>query len=231
MSECIVKIPVFEGPLDLLLHLVRKNKLDIFDLPISLITRQYLAYLEMMKALDLDIAAEYLAVAATLLYIKSKLLLPTEEEVPSEEEVEDPRQELVTSLVELAKFQRAAEELSARPLLERDVFVPPGEEPPPHEGLSVSLFELLSVLREVLSRRPLTPLEVKKARELVGEKIPAILALLKEKKRLYFRELLMRSSSRKEAIAYFLALLELAFRGKLYLIQPGPGADIEILAR
>ena len=231
MSECIVKIPVFEGPLDLLLHLVRKNKLDIFDLPISLITRQYLAYLEMMKALDLDIAAEYLAVAATLLYIKSKLLLPAEEETASQEEVEDPREELVSSLVELAKFQKAAEELAARPLLERDVFVPPGEEPSPHEGLSVSLFELLSVLREVLSRRPLTPLEVKKARELVGEKIPAILSLLREKKKLYFSELLMRSSSREEAIAYFLALLELAFRGRLYLIQPGPEAEIEILAR
>ncbi len=229
MSECIVKIPVFEGPLDLLLHLVRKNKLNIFDLPISLITEQYLSYLEMMQALDLDVAAEYLFMAATLLYIKSQMLLPKEEE-PLSEEKTDPREEIVSSLLELAKFQKAAELLENRPLLGRDVFVPPGEAPPPYAEVSVSLFELIASLKEVISRKP-TPLEVSRAKNLVQEKFAEILALLDKKKRLIFRELLAKSSSREEAIAYFLALLELAFREKVRLIQPNPWAEVEIILR
>ncbi|HHI98162.1 MAG TPA: segregation/condensation protein A [Thermodesulfatator atlanticus] len=229
MSECIVKIPVFEGPLDLLLHLVRKNKLNIFDLPISLITEQYLAYLEMMKALDLEVAAEYLLMAATLLYLKSQLLLPKEE--PPAQEEEDPRQEIVTSLLELAKFQQAAALLDARPVLDREVFVPPGEEPTPHEGLAVSLFDLLSALKEVLARRTITSLEVARARNLLAEKIPFILDQLKRKKYLYFRELLAQAQSREEVIALFLALLELAFRQKIRLIQPDPTSDIQVVRR
>ncbi len=230
MSECIVKIPVFEGPLDLLLHLVRKNKLNIFDLPISLITEQYLAYLKMMQALDLEIAAEYLLMAATLLHIKSQMLLPREEKKAPEEKADDPRQEIVAPLLELAKFQKAAEFLGNRPLLDRDVFVPPGEDHPPSEEISASLFELLSALRDVLSRRPLKPLEVSRARILVTEMMSFLLERLNQEKVLYFRKLLTQLS-REEAIACFLALLELAFREKIRLLQPFPEADIKIISR
>ncbi len=229
MSECIVKIPVFEGPLDLLLHLVRKNKLDIFDLPISLITEQYLAYLEMMQALDLDIAGEYLLMASTLLYIKSQMLLPAEEvEAPAERP--DPRQEIVAPLLELAKFQRAAEFLSAKPILGRDIFVPPGEDPTPHEGFSVSLFELLSALRDVLSRKPPSPLEVSRSKILVTEMMDFILKRLAREKVLRFRSFL-EDFSREEVIACFLALLELALRGQIRLIQHHPFEEIEIITR
>lgn len=229
MSECIVKIPVFEGPLDLLLHLVRKNKLDIFNLPISLITEQYLAYLEMMQALDLNVAGEYLLMAATLLYIKSQMLLPREE-VEDPEERPDPREEIVAPLLELAKFQKAAEVLSTRPILGQDVFVPPGEEPSAHEELSVSIFELLSVLKDVLTKKPPTPLEVSRARVLVSEMMDLILTRLAREKSLSFRQFL-QTLSREEAIACFLALLELALREKVRLIQPHPFEDIQIIPR
>ncbi len=232
MAECIVKLPVFEGPLDLLLHLVRKNKLDIFDLPMALITEQYLAYLEMMKALDLDIAGEYLLMAATLIYIKSRLLLPREEpEANGWQEPEDPRREIVEPLLELAKFQEAAKTLAARPLLGADVFSPPGEELEGEEEISVSLFELLAALKEVLGRKPPTPLEVKRARVMVAEKMKEILFFLGQKAKLWLSELFSRARGREEAVAYFLALLELAFRGEVRLLQNAPWEEIEILKR
>ncbi|OAG28330.1 hypothetical protein TH606_02395 [Thermodesulfatator autotrophicus] len=231
-EEYIVKTPAFEGPLDLLLHLVRKNKLNIFDLPISLITEQYLAYLEMMKALDLDIAGEYLVMAATLLYIKSQMLLPRpEEDSPQEENIDDPRQEIVEPLLALAKYQKAAEILWKRPILGRDVFVAPAREVAPHDEISVSLFELLSALKEVLGRKPPAPLEVKRARYLIQEKIAEIEALLKDSPRMYLKEFFKKAKSREEAITVFLALLELAQRGAIILVQAEPLAEVEVLKR
>jgi len=212
---------------------VRKNKLDIFDLPMSLITEQYLAYLEMMKALDLDIAAEYLWMAATLIYIKSQMLLPRPEPEPEEGRLmeDDPRREIVEPLLELARFQEAARALAERPLLEEDVFSPPGEEVSPEEELAVSLFDLLAALREVLGRKPPTPLEVERARVLVTEKMEEIRALLRREPRLTFSALLERTGSREEAIACFLALLELALRGEVRLLQNEPWAEVEIIRR
>ena len=231
MSECIVKLPAFEGPLDLLLHLVRKNKLDIFDLPMALITEQYLAYLEMMQALDLDVAGEYLLMAATLIYIKSQMLLPRPEPEEVATEEDDPRREIVEPLLELAKFQEAARQLWERPLLGQDIFVPPGEEPPQGEEIAVSLFELLAALREALQRKPPSPLEVSRARVLVTEKIKEISQLLAQRGRLRLSQLLAQSQSREEAIAYFLALLELAFREELRLLQNHPWEEVEIIKR
>src|SRR5512136_2670112 len=123
----------FEGPLDLLLHLIQKNELDIFNIPISLITEQYLEYLQLMKALNLDVAGEYLLMASTLLHIKSKMLLPKSSEEEAEEEG-DPRAELVRRLLEYQKYKQAALDLERRPLLDRDVFIrlvtaEPEEEP------------------------------------------------------------------------------------------------------
>src|SRR4030042_830004 len=120
-----VKLQVFEGPLDLLLFLIKKNEIDIYDIPIAVITQQYLEYLEMMKNLDLDVAGEFLLMAATLLLIKSKMLLPTPEEQPAEgeQEEEDPRAELVRRLLEYQRFKEAAQQLVKGPLLDREVFV------------------------------------------------------------------------------------------------------------
>ncbi len=222
---------MFEGPLDLLLHLVRKNKLDIFDLPMSLITEQYLAYLEMMQRLDFDIAGEYLLMAATLIYIKSQMLLPQSKEEETALEEQDPRQEIVEPLLELAKFQRAARELWERPLLGQDVFVPSEEVPSAPEEISVSLFELLAALREVLKRKPPTPLEMSRARVLITEKIQELSRLLAQKGHLLLSQILSQARGREEAIAYFLALLELAFREEIRLLQRAPWEEVEIIKR
>ena len=145
----------FEGPLDLLLHLIQKNELDIFNIPIALITEQYLEYLQLMKVLNLDIAGEYLLMASTLLHIKSKMLLPKSSEGEEERE-EDPRAELVRRLLEYQKYKQAALELEKRPLLDRDVFIrltpAEAEEAPEEERIEVNLFELLEAFRKVLER-------------------------------------------------------------------------------
>ncbi len=229
-EQYIVKIPTFEGPLDLLLHLVRKNKLDIFDLPISIITEQYLQFLEMMRALNIEIAGEYLLMAATLLYIKSQMLLPRPE-TPEEEQTEDPRLQIVEPLLELAKYQELAAWMGERPLLGRDVFAPCAQIDMPPPTPKASVFDLLSALQEVLKRTPPQPYEVARARLLLSEKIAEIEALLKEGGKILFSELLQRAESREEAIAYFLAILELAFRERLRLLQNHFGEDVEIIRR
>jgi len=120
VTDYAIKLDIFEGPLDLLLYLIKKNEIDIYNIPVSLIVEQYLQYLKMIKSLNLDLAGEYLVMASTLIHIKSRMLLPEPEE--PEEEEEDPRAELVRQLLEYKAFKEAAENLSQRPILERDVF-------------------------------------------------------------------------------------------------------------
>ncbi len=228
-EQYIVKIPTFEGPLDLLLHLVRKNKLDIFDLPMSIITEQYLQFLEMMRALNIEIAGEYLLMAATLIYIKSQMLLPRPE-VP-EEEVEDPRLQIVEPLLELAKYQEVAAWLGERPLLGREIFVPCPQVDTPPPTPRASIFDLLAVLKDLLGRKPPRTYEVARARLLLSEKISEIEALLDETSKIFFSNLLQKVQSREEAIAYFLALLELAFRERIRLLQNRCWDDVEIVKR
>lgn len=154
-TTCAVKIPVFEGPLDLLLHLIRSNEVDVSDIPIATISEQYLQYLEIMRTLDIDLAAEYLVMAATLAYIKSRMLLPSEG--GDEEDGEDPRAELARRLAEYALYKDAGEDLGRRPVLGRDVFpgAPDRDDLLDREPvLSVDLFELLEALRRVLERVP-----------------------------------------------------------------------------
>lgn len=119
-TDYAIKLDIFEGPLDLLLYLIKKNEIDIYNIPVALITEQYLQYLKMIKSLNLDLAGEYLVMASTLIHIKSKMLLPEPEE--PEEEEEDPRAELVRQLIEYKTFKEAAAGLLERPMLERDVF-------------------------------------------------------------------------------------------------------------
>ena len=150
-----VKLEVFEGPLDLLLHLIRQNDLDIEDIPIALLAEQYLDYLDLMRELDVDLAAEYLVMAATLAQIKSRMLLPAKQEEGQDEE--DPRAELARRLAEYATFKQVARELGDRELLNRDVFAgrPDPDGVPEREAeLSVSLFGLLEALKTVLDQAP-----------------------------------------------------------------------------
>jgi segregation and condensation protein A len=205
------QLDFFEGPLDLLLHLVKKNEVDVHDIPIALITDQYLAYLSLFEQLNLDLAGEYLVMAATLMQIKSRLLLPPAE--GEDEEEEDPRSELVQQLEEYQRFRAAAGQLGDRDILDRDVFRRAPEEPedevrklPPLRELALA--DLLDALREVLKRLPEeTAHEIVNERIPIADRIPLILERLREGD-VEFGSL-FDYSSRRELVSTFLALLEL----------------------
>lgn len=241
--QCQVKIEAFEGPLDLLLHLIRKNKLEVTDIPIALVTRQYLEYLDLLQALDVVVAGEYLVMAATLMHIKSRMLLP--QPVPPDAE-DDPRLELVRPLQELMELRAAAEALGERPILGRDVFVHSNDlesalaevGPDPREEYSsadrpfdVNLMDLIAAFRQAIGNRPLpTVLEIAKARVNIAEHMEMISARLTRAGRLRFFEL-FPAKDRGAAILTFLAILELAHLGQIRLVQEGPSGDIVLLPR
>jgi segregation and condensation protein A len=213
-GPCTVKLDLFEGPLDLLLHLIKKSEVEIADIPIASITDQYLAMIEGLQELNLDNAGEYLVMAATLTFIKSRMLLPG---VPGEddESEEDPRSELVQQLLEYQRFREAAAHLSSRPLLARDVFVAPGEKAPAgdDEGPPVrdaTLGDLLSALRAVLERtaKP-KPHEIMQPQKSVGECVRVILARFALDDEVEFAGLFAPEDTRTDVIVTFLALLEL----------------------
>jgi len=177
-----VKLNAFTGPLDLLLHLIRKHEINVYDIPISKIAQQYLEYLNLMKTLNLSMAGEFLVMAATLLHIKSRMLLPKDEQAQKEEEGEDPREELVRRLVEYEQFKNAAIHLSGRERLWREAFFrePQPLETPgvPEEWLmeDLSLFDLLGALQEVLDRTDSqTLLEISQETITVQERVNALL--------------------------------------------------------
>ena len=223
-SDYTFRLEGFEGPLDLLLHLIQKNELDIFNIPIALVTEQYLEYLQLIKVLNLDIAGEYLLMASTLLHIKSKMLLPKSSEGEEEEE-EDPRAELVRRLLEYQKYKNAALEMERRPLLDRDVFIrltpPEPEEEPGEEKIEVNLFELLEAFRKVLERvKPESVHEVILEHMSVEAKIEEILALLeKENRSMAFHRLFPEQASRKVVVVTLLAILELVKMKRIRIFQ------------
>lgn len=220
-----VKLEVFEGPLDLLLHLIKRNEINIYDIPIALITQHYLEYIDLMKTLNLDIAGEFLVMAATLMQIKSKMLLPPDE-TAEEEEVEDPRAELVRRLLEYKKYKDAAEELEKREVFWREVFGR-SEKPQFEEGqeaeeplmLDLNLFDLIDAFKKVLERTPKEePLELRQEEVSVKDKMAIIMERLEGIESLTFDSLFDRDKNRVSLIATFLALLELV-RLRLIRIQ------------
>jgi len=224
-ADYTFRLEGFEGPLDLLLHLIQKNELDIFNIPISLITEQYLEYLQLMKVLNLDVAGEYLLMASTLLHIKSRMLLPKSSEGEEEEEGEDPRAELVRRLLEYQKYKEAAQEMEKRPLLDRDVFVrlapAEPEEEFEEERIDVNLFELLEAFREVLARaKPETVHEVILEHLSVEATIKEILTLLeKENRSMAFHRLFPDHPPRRIVVITLLAILELVKMKRIRIFQ------------
>jgi segregation and condensation protein A len=215
-APCTVKLDVFEGPLDLLLHLIKKNEVQITDIPIATITDQYLAMLEELPELNLDGAGEYLVMAATLMYIKSRLLLPADPDDEAEPEA-DPRSELVQQLLEYQRYREAAADLGARSVLDRDVFAPPGE-PEPGDDPSdhrprvrdASLADLLDALRSVLARlAPPAAHAIFTPSLSVAQCVERILARFVQGSRVEFAEVFAPDADRGEVIVTFLALLEL----------------------
>ncbi len=218
-----VKLEIFEGPLDLLLYLIKKDEVDILDIPIAKITAQYLEYLELMQLLDLDIAGEFLVMAATLMHIKSRMLLPPEEREVLEEPEEDPRQELVRRLLEYQKFKEAAQHLEEMELERSRYFVRSETPPVIEEGeyFEASLFDLITAFSKVLTSVPRkTFQEIVIDEVTVEEKIGYILDILKEKTRTYFTNLFENMKNKMEVVCTFLALLELIRIKEAVVRQP-----------
>jgi len=233
-SPYTIRLEGFEGPLDLLLHLIHKNEIDIFNIPIALVIEQYMEHLKLMKTLNLDIAGEYLLMASTLLHIKSKLLLPQAPEEEGEEEGEDPRAELVRRLLEYQKFKTAATELIGRPVLDRDVFVrlvsKESEEEEREERIEVSLFDLLEAFRHILERvKEETVHNVILDRISVEDRIQEILTFLQQEKRsIAFHFLFPEDASRRMVVVTFLAILELVKMKWVRIFQAAPFETIRI---
>ena len=216
-----VQLEVFEGPLDLLLFLIKKDDLDINNIPIAHITKQYLGYLDMMKELNLDLAGEFLVLASTLMAIKAKTLLPSNE-TPDGEEGPDPRAELVRKLVEYQKFKKAAEFLEKRADEFADIYYRGAPTFSDEEkSLSIGTWELLEALREVLDRAE----DAGETKEVLGEEFPIeekmekILKLLAVKPSMPFEELFADEKKRRGIISCFLALLELTKLQKIFFRQ------------
>jgi len=231
-----IKLDIFEGPLDLLLYLIRKNEIDIYNIPIALITAQYLEYLEMMRFLNLDLAGEYLVLASTLVHIKSKMLLPPVEGESEEEEGEDPRAELVQQLLEYQAFKEAALNLDSRPLLERDVFTrgAPEEALFPEEGeaeamIEIGVFELVAAFRRIVAglERP-EEMEIDVEKISLADRINEILERLLEEKQVTFEALIGERRERRRIIYTFLAILELMKLRMIRAYQAGPFGAIRI---
>jgi segregation and condensation protein A len=237
-----VRLETFEGPLDLLLHLIREHEIDIYDIPIAQITAQYLEYISFMESLDLSLAGEFLEMAATLIRIKVQMLLP--KEVEEGEEEEDPREQLVRKLVEYKQFKEAAKELGSKEQERRDYF-PRGVDPRSYAEFEeeevgieeflrdVTLFDLVDGLREVLSRVPervdihAVDMEV----VTVDQQIERIRIIMSERSSVPFVEIFGAGSSREEIIATFIALLELMRLGEVTAVQKRNFDEIEILTK
>jgi segregation and condensation protein A len=231
----MVKLERFEGPLDLLLHLIKRDEIDIYDIPIARITQQYLAYLDLMRSFDLEVAGEFLVMAATLMRIKAKMLLPLPS-VGEEEDEGDPREELVQRLVEYRQFKEAASlfklrEEERRLLFERGML--PGEdEAGPLPLAPASLFDLLDALQRVMSRVPEPAVyEVRGEAWDVDDKLALITRLVSEEGPQLFSALLFRCRARGEMIVTFIALLELVKLGQVEVIQSETFGDITIVPR
>jgi segregation and condensation protein A len=216
------RLPIYEGPLDLLLHLLKRAELDPHEVVASVITEQYLAWLELLDQLNLDVAGEYLVMAATLLLIKSFAMLP-HPELADTEEAEELKRDLVERLLEYQRYREAAEKLSERALLGRDVFTTPGESAPEDANAkqyTVSIFDLVEAIGAVLKRvADKTPRKIELRDIPVAECIPRILRALEGAGRIPFAALFEDANDRSLVIATFMALLELIRRRDVRAFQ------------
>ena len=237
-SDYKVKLEIFEGPLDLLLYLIKRDELDIYDISIERITKQYLEYLQAFKELNIDVAGEFVVMAANLIYLKSRSLLPVDQQPPEEDaEEDDPRWDLIRQLIEYKKFKEAAAQLQVRQLEEEGRFV---RQTDGAEGITqaplrlgeVGIFQLINAFQNVIKR-----LEAREdLREIFGEhytvsdKIEWILQRVADGVPLRFSELFASIASRVEIVVTFLALLELIRLRQVRATQTDPFAEIELAA-
>jgi len=237
MSEYEVKFEVFEGPLDLLLYLIKKEEVDIYEVNLTRLATQFIDYIELMSELDLEVAGEFLVMAATLMYIKSRELLPVDQQVTpeGEEDEEDPRWELIRKLVEYRKFKDAAGRLQALETAAENTFgrlpaKPVFDHVETETRQAASIFELLNAVNSILKRFN----EREDLRDIfedkwtVSEKIETILTRIRTSSRLSFTELFSRATSRTEVVVTFLAVLELIRLRQIEAVQAEDFGEIEI---
>ena len=237
MAEYKVKFEVFEGPLDLLLYLIKKEEVDIYDVNLTQLAPQFIEYIDVMRMMDLDIAGEFLVMASTLMYIKSRELLPLDQQVQTEgeEDGEDPRWELIRQLVEYKKFKDAAAQLQTLEARQENVFARrPGRPELPTDATpakpDVSLFDLLNAVNAILKRTVVhdDSRDVYQDKWTVSEKIEQIIKSLGQREGLKFSELFDGAMSRTEVVVTFLAMLELIRLKQLIAVQPEAFGEIEI---
>jgi segregation and condensation protein A len=236
-NEYKVKLEVFEGPLDLLLYLIKRDEVDIYDISIERITTQYLEYLETFRILDLEIAVEFVVMAASLIYIKSRNLLPVHQQPPEEEgEEDDPRWDLIRQLIEYKKFKDAAFQLRQRELVQEGLIARIPEKPEFKDADSllkseVGIFDLINafqkVLRKIEARRE-DLREIFEENFTVSDKLDVILRVAQTGESIAFSDLFAFAASRTEIVVTFLALLELIRMKQIRVAQDGPFAEIKI---
>lgn len=230
-----ISLPLYEGPLDLLLDMIRKQKVDIYDIPISRITEQYLEYLRFIQELNIDVAGEFVFMAAQLIYIKSRMLLPPDPDA-TEEEAEDPRADLVRRLLEYERFKNAAQMLYQREMVEKVSWNNPGEIPFEESELepqmAVSLYDLLLAFRDVIKRAESRPLMEVSREEFSVEQMMGYLLdkIVSAKHEVTLTGILPAINSRRGLITAFLALLELTRLKAIFLRQDRPLGEITVLA-
>jgi len=230
-----ILLPLFEGPLDLLLYLIKRERIDVNDIPIAPITRQYMEYLEVMQELNLDVAGEFMVMAATLIHIKSKLLVPIEPtEAEGDEEYVDPREELVRRLLEFQRYKEAAGVLHQQAQIRaaqwtRPDTVLPSFDDAGEEMLEAGLYDLISAFKELLDRRKaLIAHEVEAEGPSVEQRMDELLAMIREGESLEFLELFAALQTKAEMIVTFLALLELIRLKRVRVYQRGMFGPIRV---
>jgi segregation and condensation protein A len=230
-----IQLPLFEGPLDLLLYLIRREKIDIHDIPIAPITRQYMEYLDLMRELNLDVAGEFMLMAATLIHIKSKMLVPVEPtEAEGEEDYVDPREELVRRLLELQRYKDAAgllhqqAQIRAAQWTRPDTVLPTFDDAG-EEMLEAGLYDLIAAFKELLERRKsLLAHEIETEGPSVEERMAELLAMIVEGQSLKFLELFASLETKAQMITTFLALLELVRLKQVRVYQRGMFGAIRV---
>jgi segregation and condensation protein A len=238
MAEYKVQFEVFEGPLDLLLYLIKKEEVDIYEVNLTRLATQFIEYVDLMRSFDLEVAGEFLVMASTLMFIKSRELLPVDQQVQveGEEEGEDPRWELIRQLVEYKKFKDAAAQLQVLEERQENVFPrlpvkPQFEDTTAPVKSEAGIFDLLTAVNAVLKRfqqKEAGTREIYEDKWSVSEKIEFVMATIAERGTVRFAELFATAANRSEVVCTFLALLELIRLKQLACIQPEPFAEIEI---
>jgi segregation and condensation protein A len=226
-----IKLEAFEGPLDLLLHLIKAEEIDIGNIPIAHITEQYLQYLQIMKDLNINVAGEWLMMAATLIYIKSRMLVPQEPSAEAQQEEEDPRNELVYQLLEHQKFKNAAEMLYTREEVENAVWCRPPEDAleDGNEVIAVTLFDLLRAFHEIVRRfEAQRVMEVAQEEITIEQKIADIRTQFLVHDKILFSSFFTQICSKRHLIVIFLALLELVRLHEVWLYQKKAFEEIQI---